>query len=29
MAATLRAALLDFNTFDESEAARHRQRMRG
>ena len=24
----LRAALLDFNTFDESEAARHRQRMR-
>lgn len=28
MAATLRAALLDFNTFDESEAARHRQRMR-
>lgn len=28
MAATLRAALLDFNTFDESEAVRHRQRMR-
>ena len=28
MAATLRAALLDFNTFDESEADRHRQRMR-
>ena len=28
MAATLRSALLDFNTFDESEAARHRQRMR-
>lgn len=28
MASTLRAALLDFNTFDESEAARHRQRMR-
>lgn len=28
MRATLRAALLDFNTFDESEAARHRQRMR-
>jgi mycofactocin system transcriptional regulator len=28
MAVTLRAALLDFNTFDESEAARHRQRMR-
>lgn len=26
--ATLRAALLDFNTFDESEAARHRRRMR-
>ena len=24
----LRAALLDFNTFEESEAARHRQRMR-
>jgi mycofactocin system transcriptional regulator len=24
----LRSALLDFNTFDESEAARHRQRMR-
>lgn len=28
MAAILRAALLDFNTFDRSEAARHRQRMR-
>lgn len=28
MAATLRTALLDFNTFDESEAARHHQRMR-
>ena len=28
IAATLRAALLDFNTFDESETARHRQRMR-
>lgn len=28
MAVTLRAALLDFNTFDESETARHRQRMR-
>jgi len=28
MAAILRTALLDFNTFDESEAARHRQRMR-
>lgn len=28
MEATLRTALLDFNTFDESEAARHRQRMR-
>ena len=27
IAATLRAALLDFNTFDESEAARHLQRM--
>ncbi|MEI6253628.1 MAG: mycofactocin system transcriptional regulator [Mycobacteriaceae bacterium] len=26
--ATLRAALLDFNTFEESEAARHRRRMR-
>lgn len=26
--ATLRAALLDFNTFDDSEASRHRQRMR-
>ncbi len=25
---TLRTALLDFNTFDESEAARHHQRMR-
>lgn len=28
IATTLRAALLDFNTFDESEAARHLQRMR-
>lgn len=28
MGATLRRALLDFNTFDESEAARHRQRLR-
>ena len=28
MAEILRAALLDFNTLDESEAARHRQRMR-
>jgi mycofactocin system transcriptional regulator len=28
IAATLRAALLDFNTFEESEASRHRQRMR-
>jgi len=28
MATTLRAALLDFNTFDESEATRHRRRMR-
>lgn len=28
IAATLRAALLDFNTFDESEAAQHLQRMR-
>lgn len=28
VAATLRAALLDFNTFDESEAARHLQRMK-
>ena len=28
MADTLRAALLDFNTFDESEAAQHRRRMR-
>ena len=28
MATTLRTALLDFNTFDESEASRHRQRMR-
>ena len=28
IAATLRAALLDFNTFEESEAARHRRRMR-
>ncbi len=27
-AAALRAALLDFHTFDESETARHRQRMR-
>lgn len=26
--AALRAALLDFNTFDDSESARHRQRMR-
>ena len=26
--AVLRSALLDFNTFDESESARHRQRMR-
>ncbi len=28
IATALRAALLDFNTFDVSEAARHRQRMR-
>jgi mycofactocin system transcriptional regulator len=28
IATTLRAALLEFNTFDESEAARHRRRMR-
>lgn len=28
MGYTLRAALLDFNTFEESEATRHRQRMR-
>jgi mycofactocin system transcriptional regulator len=28
IAVILRTALLDFNTFDESEAARHRQRMR-
>jgi mycofactocin system transcriptional regulator len=28
LAAALRGALLDFNTFDESETARHRQRMR-
>lgn len=28
IAATLRTALLDFNTFDETEAARHLQRMR-
>lgn len=28
MRSALRAALLDFNTFDESEAPRHRQRMR-
>ena len=28
MATTLRTALLDFNTFEESEATRHRRRMR-
>lgn len=28
LGAALRAALLDFNTFDESETVRHRQRMR-
>jgi hypothetical protein len=28
LGAALRAALLAFNTFDESETARHRQRMR-
>lgn len=28
VAAALRAALLDFNTFDDSETVRHRQRMR-